>query len=307
MDNTVSSTTDRRKPGRISRSAVDQALAGYLFVLPAFVSLVVFLLGPIVYSFYISFFHFSFLDPQNASFAGFDNYLHLFVDPVFLQALGNTFIYTIGVVPIQTAVALLLAVIVNRIRGKTFFRIAYYLPTVTSTVAVAVMFIFIFNPNGLLNSFLSLFGIQGPNYFNDPTLALPAVMSVAIWSSVGQFMIFYLAGLQDISDEVYEAAAIDGASGFRLLWSITMPLLRRTTFLVVVMGMIGAFQVFDTVYVISNGNGGPIGSTMTVVLDLFNKAFKDMQMGYASAMAFVLFAIILIFTLLQNWLLGRED
>ncbi|MHB1683984.1 MAG: carbohydrate ABC transporter permease [Bacilli bacterium] len=295
------------KPKWKSRSVVDQAMAGYLFMLPAFVSLCVFLLGPILYSFYISFFHFSFLDPQNATWAGFDNYLHLFVDPIFLQALGNTTEYTLGVVPIQTAIALFLALIANRIRGKTFFRIAYYLPTITSTVAVAVMFIFIFNPSGLLNSLLSHFGIQGPNYFNDTRFALPAVMVMAIWSSVGQFMIIYLAGLQDIPEDVYEAASIDGASGWSMLRYVTIPMLRRTTFLIVVMGMIGCFQVFDSVYVISGGNGGPIGATMTVVLDLFNKAFKDMSMGYASAMAFALFAIIMVFTLIQNYFLGRED
>ncbi|GGI98927.1 ABC transporter permease [Alicyclobacillus cellulosilyticus] len=289
------------------RSSVDEALAGYLFLMPALVSLVVFLLGPILFSFYISFFHFSYLDPQNASWAGLDNYLHLFVDPVFLQALWNTFLYTVGVVPVQTALSLGLALIVDRIRGKTFFRIAYYLPTVTSTVAVSVMFIFIFNPTGLLNQLLALFHIQGPNWLNDPTFALPAVMMIAIWSTAGQFMIIYLAGLQEIPDEIYEAAAIEGASGWKMLRYITIPLLRRTTFLVIVMGMIGTFQVFDTVYVISRGDGGPAGATMTVVLDIFNKAFRDMSMGYASAMAFFLFVIILLLTLLQQWILGREE
>jgi multiple sugar transport system permease protein len=247
------------------------------------------------------------LDPQNAKFVGFSNYLHLFQDKEFLRALWNTSLYTIGVVPIQTAIALFLALIVNNIRGKTFFRVAYYLPTVTSTVAVSVMFMFIFEPDGILNKFLANFGIHGPNYFNSPSFALPAIMLMAIWSSVGQFMIIYLAGLQDISEEVYEAAELDGARGWRLLWHITLPLLRRTTFLNVVMSMIGTFQVFDQVYVISNGNGGPLNSTLSVVLDIFNKGFKSMQMGYASAMAFVLFAIILILTLIQNFFLGREE
>jgi multiple sugar transport system permease protein len=291
----------------LSRSKFDQGMAGYLFLLPALVSLLVFLIGPIFYAFYISFFHFSFLDPQNAKFVGFSNYLHLFQDKEFLRALWNTSLYTIGVVPIQTAIALFLALIVNNIRGKTFFRVAYYLPTVTSTVAVSVMFMFIFEPDGILNKFLANFGIHGPNYFNSPSFALPAIMLMAIWSSVGQFMIIYLAGLQDISEEVYEAAELDGARGWRLLWHITLPLLRRTTFLNVVMSMIGTFQVFDQVYVISNGNGGPLNSTLSVVLDIFNKGFKSMQMGYASAMAFVLFAIILILTLIQNFFLGREE
>lgn len=292
---------------RLSRSKLDQALAGYLFLLPALVSLGVFLIGPILYAFYISFFHFSFLDPQNAKFIGFSNYINLFKDPEFLRALWNTSLYSICVVPIQTAIALFLALIVNNLRGKTFFRVAYYLPTVTSTVAVSVIFMFIFKPDGLLNKALALFGIQGPNYFNSPTFALPAIMAMAIWSSVGQFMIIYLAGLQEIPEEIYEAADIDGAKGWKLLWHITVPLLRRTTFLNVVMSMIGTFQVFDQVYVISGGNGGPLNSTLSVVLDLFNKGFKTMQMGYASAMAFVLFAIILILTLIQHFVIGREE
>jgi multiple sugar transport system permease protein len=285
----------------------DQGMAGYLFLLPALVALLVFLIGPILYAFYISFFHFSFLDPQNKKFAGLSNYIHLFSDPEFLRALGNTSLYTIVVVPVQTAIALFLALIVNNIRGKTFFRVAYYLPTVTSTVAVSVMFMFIFEPDGILNKLLANFGIHGPNYFNSPTFALPAIMTMAVWSSVGQFMIIYLAGLQDIPEEVYEAAELDGARGWNLLRYVTIPLLRRTTFLNVVMSMIGTFQVFDQVYVVSGGNGGPLNSTLSVVLDIFNKGFKTMQMGYASAMAFVLFGIILILTLLQNLFLGKEE
>lgn len=290
-----------------SRGAAEEALAGYLFSLPALVSLVVFLVGPIALAFSISFYHFSFLDPASRTFAGFANYTHLLQDPIFLRGLLNTTLYSFGVVPVQTVIALLLALIVNNLRGKTFFRIAYYLPTVTSTVAVSVMFLFVFDPNGLFNQFLALFGIHGPNYFNDPTLALPALMMMAVWSSVGQFMIIYLAGLQDIPQEMYEAAALDGASGVRLLRYITVPLLRRTTFLIVVMSLIGCFQMFDQSYVISGGSGGPVYSTTTVVLDLFNKGFKDMQMGYSAAMAFVLFAAILLLTLIQHYLIGRED
>lgn len=282
-------------------------MIAYSFLFPAVVSLGVFLLGPIFYALYVSFFHFSFLDPQNAKFIGFLNYVHLFEDPEFLHALWNTSLYTLVVVPVQTALALFLALIVNNIKGKTFFRVAYYLPTVTSTVATSVMFTFIFAPSGILNKFLLVFGIHGPNYFNSPTFALPAIMGMAVWSSAGQFMIIYLAGLQDIPEEVYEAAWIDGAKGWRLLTSITVPLLRRTTFLNVVMSMIGTFQVFDQMYVISGGTGGPLHSTLSVVLDLFNKGFKTMQMGYASAMGFVLFGIVLLLTLVQQFFLGREQ
>jgi len=286
---------------------VTQAFAGYLFILPAVVSLTVFLLGPIVYAFIISFQRFSFLDPSSAKFVGLENYIHLFRDPEFLRALWNTTLYSLGVVPMQTAIAMLLAIVVNQVRGKTFFRVAYYLPSITSTVAVSVMFIFIFEPSGLLNRFLQLFGIHGPNYFNDPVFALPAIMVLAVWSTVGQFMIIYLAGLQDIPTEVYEAAALDGARGWQMLRFITIPLLRRTTFLVVVMSLIGTYQVFDQVYVISGGNGGPLNSTMTVMLDLYRKGFRTMQMGYASSIAFFLFVILLALTLVQHYFLGREE
>jgi multiple sugar transport system permease protein len=295
------------KRPRIRRHYVQQGIVGYLFILPALVSLGVFLLGPIFYALYISFFHFSFLEPNNAYFVGFRNYVRLFHDPLFLRALWNTTLYAFGVVPIQTVLALFLALIVNNIKGKTFFRIAYYLPTVTSTVAVSVMFLFLFDPDGLVNHFLLLFGIHGPSYFNSTTWALPSIMLMAIWTSVGQFMIIYLAGLQDIPDDIYEAAAIDGASGWKMLRYITVPMLRRTTFLIVVMSLIGCYQMFDQSYVISGGDGGPVNATLTVVLNLYNKAFKTMQMGYASAMAFVLFAIIMIFTVIQHYFLGREE
>lgn len=293
---------------RIRWNVVEQALAGYLFILPAIVELAVFLLGPIVYAFVISFKHFSYLDPLDSHFVGFLNYIHLFEDPVFLRALWNTTVYALVVVPVQTAIAMMLAVIVNRIRGKTIFRVIYYLPSITSTVGVAVIFSFLFQPNGLLNRLLwILFHIQGPDYFNSPIFAFPAIMAVAVWTTAGQFMVIYLAALQEIPEELYEAAAIDGAEGFAMLRYITIPSLRRTTFLVVVLGMIGAFQVFDLVYVISSASSLPQQYTMTVVLDLFEKGFRTMQMGYASAMGFVLFAIILVLTLIQQLWLGRED
>ena len=214
----------------------------------------------------------------------------------------------IVVVPVQTCLAMFLAIVVNRIRGKTFFRVIYYLPSITSTVGVAVIFSFLFQPSGLLNRLLYfLFHIQGPNYFNSPIFALPAIMVVAVWTTAGQFMIIYLAALQDIPSDLYEAAAIDGAQPWQMVKNITVPMLRRTTFLVSVLGMIGTFQVFDIVYVIAGNSALPQEFTMTVVLDLFEKGFRTMQMGYASSMAFVLFAIILVLTLIQQYFLGREE
>lgn len=294
------------KLSTFKKSKLEQAMIGYLFLLPAVVSLAVFLIGPIFYAIFVSFFHYNSLNISQKQFIGLKNFSHLFHDPLFRRALINTSLYAVIVVPVQTAIALFLALIVNSIKGKTIFRVIYYLPTVTSSVATSLMFMFIFEPQGLLNSFLKLFGIQGPNYFNSPSLALPAIMAVAVWSSVGQFMIIYLAGIQDLSDDVYEAAALDGAKGWNLLRYITLPLLNRTTFLNVVLSLIGCFQVFDMAYVVSGGTGGPLNSTLTVVLDLYNQATSG-NMGYASAIGIALFIIILILTIIQKMFFEREE
>jgi multiple sugar transport system permease protein len=282
-------------------------LMGYLFMLPALVSIITFLIGPILYAFFLSFQDFTFLNPDLSRFVGLDNYLQMFHDPRFQRALWNTSLYSLGVVPVQVCLALALALIVNsRIRGKTFFRVIYFLPTVTSTVAVSVMFLFLFKKDGLVNHVLGWFGIPGRSWFLDVDFALPSIMLMAVWTTVGQFMVIYLAGLQDIPQDLYEAAEVDGAGPWRKFWHITLPLLKPTTFFIVVMSIIGTFQVFDQMYVISKGEGGPLDATLTVVLYLYNVAFKDFKMGYASAIAFFLFFVILILTLIQRRIFGEE-
>lgn len=282
-------------------------LTGYMFVLPVIVSLSVFLIGPIFYAFYISFHEFSFLAPEQARWLGFDNYLRLFRDPLFLKAVKNTSFYSLGVVPIQICVALLLALIVDsKIKGKTFFRVTYFLPTVTSTVAVSVIFMYLFKNDGIFNLFLSKIGIPTHDWFNDIHFALPATMMMAIWTTVGQFMVIYLAGLQDIPHELYEAAEVDGATPWQKLRYITWPMLKTTTFFVLIMSLIGTFQVFDQMYVISKGEGNPQYATLTVVFYLYRTAFKNFDMGYASAMAFVLFLIILLLTFIQKKFFKEE-
>ena len=259
----------------------------------------------------LSFKEYSFLDPVTmweAKWVGFNNYINAFKDPTFKKALINTTIYSIGVVPIQLVIALTLALVVNsNIKGKAFFRTAYYIPTITSTVAVAVMFLFIFKTDGLLNKILSFFGIQPYNWFNNIHLALPSIMIMAIWSSVGLYMVIFLAGLQDIPTSLYEAASIDGASKWQQLIHVTLPMLKPTIFFNLVVSLIGTFQVFDQAYVVSNGNGGPLDSTMTVVLYLYRTGFREFRMGYASAIAFILFVIIFILTLIQKKLFGEEN
>lgn len=282
-------------------------LTAYLFVLPVVVSLAVFLVGPIFYAFWISFFRFSFLSPEQSTFVGLANYIRLFHDPRFLKALANTSFYALGVVPVQIAVAFLLALIVDgQIKGKTFFRVVYFLPTVTSTVAVSVMFMYLFKNDGIVNMVLERLALPTVDWFHNVRFALPATMVMAIWTTVGQLIVIYLAGLQDIPDELYAAADIDGASPWQKLRYITWPMLRNTTFFILIMSLIGTFQVFDQMYVISKGEGGPQDATLTVVFYLYRTAFKEFNMGYAAAMAFVLFVIIFVLTLIQRRLFREE-
>ncbi|ABY93472.1 sugar ABC transporter permease [Thermoanaerobacter brockii subsp. lactiethylicus] len=284
-----------------------EALSGYAFALPFIASISIFLIGPLIYAFIISFKEFSFLNPEASRWVGFANYTKLFSDPTFKRALLNTTLYSLGVVPTQLIIALILALIVNSdIKGKTFFRVAYYIPTVTSTVAVSVIFLYLFKADGLVNALLAKFGIQGPTWFNDVRFALPSIMMMAIWSSVGNYMVIFLAGLQDIPSELYEAAEVDGANKFQRFFKITLPMLRPIVFFNLVMSLIGTFQVFDQAYVVSQGTGGPLDATMTVVLNIYRTGFRDFNMGYASAMAFVLFVIILILTLIQRKLFKEE-
>ncbi|ADH60536.1 binding-protein-dependent transport systems inner membrane component [Thermoanaerobacter mathranii subsp. mathranii str. A3] len=284
-----------------------EALSGYAFALPFIASISIFLIGPLIYAFIISFKEFSFLNPEASQWIGFANYIKLLSDPTFKRALLNTTLYSLGVVPTQLVIALILALIVNSdIKGKTFFRVAYYIPTVTSTVAVSVIFLYLFKADGLVNALLAKFGIQGPTWFNDVRFALPSIMMMAIWSSAGNYMVIFLAGLQDIPSELYEAAEVDGANKFQRFFKITLPMLRPIVFFNLVMSLIGTFQVFDQAYVVSQGTGGPLDATMTVVLDIYRTGFRDFNMGYASAMAFVLFVIILILTLIQRKLFKEE-
>lgn len=277
-------------------------IAGMLLIAPVVLLMLVFVIGPAIYSFVLSFKDHNMLKPDKSTWVWFENYIELTKDPKFYQALYNTLKYTIIVVPVQTIIALLLATVANqKIKGKTFFRVAYYVPAVTSAVAAASMFMFLFNTNGIANKFLGLFGFQAVSWFNDPKYALPLAMIMAIWSTVGTQMLVFLAGLQDIPGEVYEAASIDGASEIQRFMKITVPMLSEKTMFVIVVGMIGTLQMFDQAYIISGGLGGPLGSTTTVVLYLYQKAFGENRLGYGSAVAVFLFIIIFTLTILQKY------
>ncbi|MER7277111.1 sugar ABC transporter permease [Dactylosporangium sp. NPDC000244] len=327
-----------------------QGLAGWLFVSPALLLLGVFMVAPILLALWVSFRDWSGLAPLSASApAGTDNYQDLLthtgvVRGDFAKSLRNNVYYVLGVVPAQTLLALVLAVIVNAklLKGRTFFRAAFYFPSVTSSIAVAFIFVFLFSPNGVVNTVLSALlpgkiglvwlddsdglihlllravGVGSPpgplrhefldlswwDWLSGPSVALSSIMILATWTTTGTFMLMFLAGLQNVPVEVEEAAEVDGASRFQLFWRVTLPMLKPTLFLVVTLGLIGTWQVFDQVYAMTSG--GPQKTTLTPAYLVYREGFQNSAMGRAAAIAFIVFVIILVFTGLQRLVLRRE-
>lgn len=287
-------------------------MAGYAFLAPFLVLLVVFAIWPLLDAFWLSFHAYDLFSPPR--WVGLANYRYLFTRGDFWRSLANTTFYTVGVVSAQTCLSILLALLMDqKIRGKTLFRVAFFLPSVTSSVAISLIFMFLFFKNGALNQFLARLhldavlawvGLQVPvDWLGDVHTALPALMMQNVWSTAGFFMIIFLAGLQDIPQSLYEAAEVDGASPLQQFWYLTLPLLRPTTFYVVTMGLIGCFQVFDQVYVMTEG--GPLKATLTMAYLLYREAFVNFDMGYACAIAMVLASIIFACTLLQKRVMGE--
>ncbi|GGG25749.1 carbohydrate ABC transporter permease [Paenibacillus abyssi] len=271
----------------------------FLLLLPNIIGFLAFTLIPVIASFFLSFTSWDMLSPMK--WVGLSNYVELLNDETFIKVFWNT-IYFAGIsVPAGIVVSLFLAVALDQnIRFKKFYRAAYFLPVVSSMVAVAVVWQFIYNPEyGLLNYFLSFIGITGPNWLTSTVWAMPAVILTTIWKNLGFNMLIFLAGLQGISDSYYEAADIDGARWHHKFLLITVPLLSPTTFFVTVMSFIGSFQVFDTVFLMTQG--GPARSTSVIVHYLYENAFKYFNMGYASAMAYILFFMVFVITLIQFW------
>lgn len=291
----------------MSRRKLRETAAGYLFLLPTLLVIGTFLLAPIVYALYLSFHKVQLLGGISYRFIDIGNYERMTGDERVWIALYNTFEYAIIVVPLQTALAILLASVLNsKLRGRNAFRVLYFLPTVTSSAVLTLIFMWIFKTDGLLNDLLGVLGVQPINWLGDPQVALKGIMLMNIWSTAPYFMVIYLAALQDIPDSLYEAAEIDGARTLRKFWSITLPLLKPVTFFVVTMGIIGTFQLFDQAYIFSNGSGGPNNSTLTVVLLIYQYAFKSLDMGYAAALAVMLAAVIMLITVIQRRIFGEE-
>lgn len=280
-------------------TARKDGLGAVLFLSPTLLIFGVFVIFPVFFSFYLSFHKWNMFGAEK-EFVGLDNYLAAVQSPEFWMVTKNTIIYTLGTVPLNMLLALVVAYFLNKkIAGKRILRTAFFAPVVMSSVAAAVIWRWVYEPNfGLLNYVLSWFGIPAVNWLNDPTAAMFALIVMGVWKTFGVNMVLFSAGLQGIPEHYYEAAEIDGAGKWQRFWNITLPLLSPTTFFILVMSVIGSFQVFDTVYVLTSG--GPLGSTKVLVFYLYEHAFKFFDMGYASAIAYLLFAIVFTFTLLQT-------
>ncbi len=272
-------------------------LTGYLFISPWLIGLIVFTLGPFIASLYLSFTRYSIVAAPE--WIGFANYEKLFTDdPYFYKTLFNTLYYVVFHVPGVQVISLILALILAQdLRGIAIYRTVFYLPTVTSGVATAILWQWIFNSKfGIINLALAKIGIQGPGWLSTQEWAMPALILMSLWG-VGGPMVICLAAITNVPISQYEAAEIDGAGAWRRFFNITLPLVTASIFYNVTMGIIGSFQVFTQAYVITQG--GPADATLFYVLYLYNIAFENLQMGYASALAWILFLIILFFTVAQ--------
>jgi multiple sugar transport system permease protein len=334
---------------RLSDKAQER-LAGFLFVAPALAIVIVFIFVPIVFTVYISTTDWTGLQPpQEAQSVGLSNYGSILTEPgnarvEFLRAVKNTFYYTLIVVPTQTIISLLLAIVVNQrfLKGRGFFRTAFYFPSITSSIVVGTIFLFIFARDGILNYLIKglfpnygvvkwledptglfhnifnitriaqapewlrtdVLGIRLYDWLSGPSTTMLAIMLLAIWTTSGTMMLIFLAALQDIPTPLYEAAQVDGASKIQQFFKITVPMLRPTTFFVVTLGLIGCFQVFDQIFVISQG--APASTTTTIAWITYRSAFRDNRAGLGAATAIVLFGLIVIFTLIQRRLVGSK-
>ncbi|MDK2990844.1 MAG: multiple sugar transport system permease protein [Clostridiales bacterium] len=284
-----------------------EEIQGYIFILPWLIGFVVFVLGPLLFSLYGSFTNYNVTSRMD--FIGFDNYKRMFTgDPLFWTSLYNTFYYVIFMVPLTTAGSILMAVLLNqRVSGTRVYRTIYYMPSVLSGVAVYMLWMQILSPEtGLLNTLLRLIGVEGPAWLFDPAWTKPAIIIMKMWS-VGGGMLLYLASMQGIPTQLYESADLDGANAWHKFRYITLPMITPVIFFDLVTSLIGGFQIFQEGYVMSqSGDGGPMNSLLFYNLHMWNKAFEVFDMGYAMAMAWILFVIVMILTALnlkysKNW------
>lgn len=285
--------------------------AAYFFLAPALIPIFVFFFVPALAAFLLSFTDFDIYSLGNleyARFVGLKNYRQLLEDPLFWKAMRNTFYYVLVGGPLSIAASLGTALLINSrlIRFRSFFQTVYFAPVVTTLVAVAVVWRFLYHPRfGLLNYILSFFGIASIDWLGDPVWAMPAIILMSIWKNFGYNMIIFVAGLQNIPTQLYEAAHMDGAGPWQQFKSITLPMLAPTTVFVSIIAMIGNFQLFTEPYVMTQG--GPVNSTLSVVLLMYQQGFRWWNLGYSAAIAFVLFGVILLGSLIQSRLQKRGE
>ncbi|WCD93360.1 carbohydrate ABC transporter permease [Microbacterium sp. nov. GSS16] len=288
------------KPAR-DRINKREAIAGYLFITPWIIGFLVFTAGAMIYSLYISFSNYN-LATNSARPVGLDNYAELFDDPRVMVSLGNTLFYVVMAVPLEIIFALVLAMLLNRVgRGAGIFRTLYYLPKMTPAVATAAVFFLLLNGNsGVINEFLRLFGIEGPQWLVDPAWVKPSIVIMTLWTVAGTMVIF-LAALKNVPTELYEVASLDGAGSVRKFFSITLPMISGAMFFNVIVLSIAAFQIFDQAYLLfwrDQSNSSPEASLFYAIY-LFQQAFRQFNFGFAAAMAWLLFVIIMIITVIQ--------
>jgi len=308
----VASARDPRASTGIGQRS--EALAGYAFVAVPMLLFLVLNIGSILYALFISVFQWNIRSGAGA-FIGIQNYQNVFKDPIFIRAIQNSLYYAVIWVPLTMAVGLLLAVLVNqKLRGRTFFRAAFYFPAIASSAAVTVLWIFLAAPDGLFNGIREAIGVNplfrllgytdNQNWIGNANTALNSVILLNAWTTSGTFMLFYLASLQTISGEVYEAAAIDGAGSWQMFWKITFPLLKPGHYFVATVAVIGALQLFDQARIAGGTTGDPANALMTVVLYLYNTAFFKFDFDRAASVGLILFVIIFTITLIQRRLFG---
>ena len=305
------SAAPAKRWSQLSGLAKKEALEGYLFLVPNIVAFLVFLLFPMVAAVYFAFTDYDLVFPPRFTFL--QNFRVMLTDGLFWQVFGQTFYWAFGMVPATIVFALLLALMINReIRGVLTYRLIYFIPHVTLSVAAAIVWLWVYHPEvGFLNMLLRYVGVEeGPRWLLNRRTAMPSLILMGWWKSIGFAMLIFLAGLQGIPAELYEAATMDGANPRQKFFGVTIPMLSPALFFVMVTSIIGAFQGFDVFYLMTRG--GPANATTTMVLHIYNNGFLYLKMGFASAMAMVLFLTIMVFTVLQwgfarNWVHGFAD
>jgi multiple sugar transport system permease protein len=296
------------RPARSAWRSARREWSAYVFLAPGLIVFSIFTLFALLFAFYLTFHEWDIINPDKP-FVGLQNYSRMMTDTDFQQSIINTFYFTGASVPLSMIIGLLIALLLNQgIRMRGLFRTMFFLPQVTPFIVVAIVWKWLYNGDyGLFNYYLLKTHLitQPLHWLSDQNLAMPAVVLMTVWAGIGFSMVVYLAALQAVPEELYEAAKMDGAGGIARFWNITVPQLRPTTLFLLVIGIIGSLQVFTQIYVMTNG--GPVDKTTTMVFFIYQAAFKFYQMGYASTLSFVLFAMTLVFTAIQLWLYKKAD